>query len=166
MKKYVSLIFLLIILFVGNGYDLLFIYIRHSVRREVMNEIRYGLKNKDLCLIVVSADKKNKITWVKTGKEFRYNGNMYDVVRVERKNNKTFYYCINDINEKTLIARYLKHNKKSRILLHLKKVLNLKYFPVQNIINLTIQPQTIDYYTSLEIYHSIIIDKLSPPPKV
>jgi hypothetical protein len=95
-------------LFNIGGYYVWFNVIKNKLQKEIRQEIRQGLSEKDLTLIVVPADDESGICWIKPGKEFTYQGNMFDVVKTKINGNKKFYYCINDIKEKKLIADFSK----------------------------------------------------------
>ena len=88
MRKYLSLILLIVVLFAGEGWYLSFIYLQHTVREEAEYEIRKGLKDEDLTLIVVTPGREQEITWTKKDREFRYRGSMYDVVRIKVREGK------------------------------------------------------------------------------
>jgi hypothetical protein len=55
--------------------------------------------------------KKNEFTKVinwKEDYEFEFNGEMYDVAKIEKNGNNVFVYCIHDENEELLISNYEK----------------------------------------------------------
>ena len=100
-----------------------------------------------------------------------HKGSIYDIVRTEKQNQKTIYYCINDTKEKFLISKLLenkpdKQNISSTININILKSLTLNYlitskeglvFPV-SILSLNIKPQS--------FYKNFIPDILPPPPKL
>jgi hypothetical protein len=45
-----------------------------------------------------------EIEWTRVGKEFRYKGKMYDVVRAEMRNGKPVYLCLGDEKESSLFS--------------------------------------------------------------
>ena len=49
--------------------------------------------------VFINADSNKNIDWEEPGEEFHFKGNMYDVVKKENKDGKTFYYCYNDKTE-------------------------------------------------------------------
>jgi hypothetical protein len=166
MRKYISLILLIIILFISNGYHLYFKYLQNNIQQEIKHKIRKGLKEKDLSIIVVSLNNEKEIEWIKKNKEFRYKGLMYDVVKTKIKINKKIYYCINDIKEKNLIANYTRHNRRrNKVLLKLKKVLSNKYLPENYSINNKIKKANVYFAEYKFFYKSRFMETLSPPPK-
>jgi hypothetical protein len=107
-------------LFNIGGYYLWFSYVKNNIQKEIRREIRLGLSEKDLTLISVPVNDESGICWIKPGKEFTFNGKMYDVVKITINNNRKIYYCIDDVKEKNLIAGFSKipeSNQKARKLL-------------------------------------------------
>lgn len=72
-------------------------YIKELLHKNVADE---------LLTIIDFTTKKEKIYWEEEGKEFFYEGEMYDLVKTKNENEKTFFYCINDKKEKELINNY------------------------------------------------------------
>ncbi|MCF6185235.1 MAG: hypothetical protein L3J56_11575 [Bacteroidales bacterium] len=166
MKKYISFILLIIIVFVSNESYLYFKYLQHNIHQEIKQEIRKGLDEKDLTLIIVSSGNEKEIIWTKKNKEFKYKGLMYDIVKTKIKNKKNYYYCINDIKEKQLITSFSKNNRRrKRTLLKIKKVLNNKYFFEKYSFKTTISKSDIYFCERQQFYNSQTLEVISPPPK-
>lgn len=75
---------------------------------------------------------KNKIDfrWIHE-REFKYKGEMYDIVKKDEINNQLFLYCINDVKEKMLEEEFAKkihdnskNSKRQQIANHLNIVLS------------------------------------------
>jgi len=137
-----------------------------NIQKEIKKEIRSGLKDEELTLIIVSHNDESEIQWIKPQKEFRYKGEMFDVVRVKYKNEKKYYYCINDIKEKRLIAAFNKnHKSKKGNEKRMKNRSNNQYFQ-SFLIKIKDNCSIHLYFVRCDIkYKSNIIDILSPPPK-
>ncbi len=166
MRKYIALLILSVFLFNIEGYYLLFCVLQYSIKKEVRQEIRKGLKDEDLTVIIMPENDEAGIIWLKPGKEFRYNDEMYDVVKIHYKHQKKYYHCITDKKEKQLIADFQKsHNSKSESEKKIKRTFTYNFYPQQftYINNL----YSIDYTFSIldVLYTSNAIDVLSPPPK-
>ena len=58
--------------------------------------------------VIVAEDVADKIEWEEKNKEFSLEGTLYDVARIEKKEGKTFLYCINDKKEKQLLDNIVK----------------------------------------------------------
>jgi len=167
MKKYISITLLSIFLFLGFGYQLYFQFLQYNIQQEIKREIRNGLNEQNLTLIVVSSKNENEIHWIKKDKEFKYKGLMYDVIKTTTKGGKKYYFCINDIKEKELIVNYTRHNKRrKKALLRLRKVLSNKYIAENLFENLKIYKADIYFVEYRQNYNSIFSETLSPPPKV
>ena len=165
LRKCLSTILLLFFLFNIGGYYLWFSFVKSSIQKEIRREIRQGLAEKDLTLIIVPVNDESGICWIKAGKEFTFRGEMFDVVKIKISDNKKIYYCINDVKEKKLIARFSKcneSNQKAR-----KLLVNFQYIYV-------IQPESyfhinetsnhdfgIKSFEAASIFEEVTI----PPPK-
>jgi hypothetical protein len=130
-------------------------------------KIRKTLKDEELTLIIVSDQNSNAFFWFDSGKEFRYKGEMYDVVKTIIKDKSTYYYCINDKKENELIALFHKNNttKKDKNNL-LKRVFSVVPFPKQNL-SISINPPFYFVYYFIEFKYKLDKLKIStPPPKI
>lgn len=165
MRKWILILLTSIFLFNTGGYFVWFSVLKLNIHKEIRHEIEKGLKEKELSLIIVSNSNKADICWTKPDKEFKYKGEMYDVVKVKIKNQKRYYYCINDSKENRLIAHFDKsqHAKKS-----IEKIVNRThnlYFPLQFSLSTNRCTSDFRYLTMDVFYASTIVDTLSPPPK-
>lgn len=58
--------------------------------------------------VIIAEQVFDKIVWEEKNKEFSLDGVLYDVARIEKKDGKTFLYCINDKKEKQLLDDLVK----------------------------------------------------------
>ena len=58
--------------------------------------------------VIIAEEVADKIEWEEKNKEFSLDGILYDVARIEKKEGKTFLYCINDKKEKQLLDNIVK----------------------------------------------------------
>lgn len=87
------------------GEWLVFYMIRSEIRREIYEKIEGSVPAESLVLVKIANDNLPKnFQFTEAGREFRYNGQMYDIVHQEVKNDTTLYYCIHDIRESQLYA--------------------------------------------------------------
>ena len=121
-----------------------------------------------LALKFSSIDFKSKINW-RDSNEFELSGNLYDVVKIEKRNNEYIIYCFNDSKEETLIASFKNLNEKSG---------DHKYFVLEQLHMIVLQAIQNDVWI-LKLYHeqnefvrlitkkysSVISDIQTPPPK-
>lgn len=102
MKKSLSILLLLAFGISIIGFFPLFKILQYQTRREIKLQIKQGIPENELHKIVFAANEKPE--WVREGKEFRYKNQMYDIVRKEKSNGSTIYYCVNDTEETQLFA--------------------------------------------------------------
>jgi len=145
---------------------LYFKYLQHNIQQEINNEIKEGLNEKDLSVVIIPLKDENKIIWTKKNKEFKYKGLMYDVVKTKIKNGNKYYYCINDVKEKKLITSFFRNNRrKNKSLLKLKNILSKKYLSNKFSKRISIKNTNIYLFENQEFYKSKILEVLSPPPE-
>jgi len=119
MKKLLAICIVVLLLFNSMGYYIVFKATQYAIKKEVKSLIKQGVPDKDLSLIKVAVDdvqKQAELKWLDK-KEFRYRGQMFDIVRYYTRNDTTYYYCINDKQEAKLFSHLDKqiehHSKKS-----------------------------------------------------
>ena len=80
---------------------------QYEIRREIKQRIKAGAPDQELSLIKIPKTLEEKphpaFRRIDEG-EFRYDGNMYDVVRQEAHGDTTWYYCLSDEKETQLFA--------------------------------------------------------------
>jgi hypothetical protein len=114
---------------------------------------------------------ENKIDfkWIHS-REFKYNGEMYDVVKKEENDKQLFLYCINDKKEEKLEEEFAKKVEDSSA--------NTKYRQLSNHFNILLSEPIFkdklsfgpvydfSFYNKLpDCYNSINLDIPSPPPR-
>lgn len=77
------------------------------VRHEMKQRIKAGVPEEDLVLLkIAKSEEENSDVFERMhSREFRYNGQMYDVMRLEDKGDTTYYTCIHDVKESKLFER-------------------------------------------------------------
>ena len=166
LRKYLSVILVGLFLFDLGGYYLWFSMSQKSIQKEIKHQIRAGLNEEDLTVFNLSGQNEKLFLWIKPGKEFRYQGEMYDVVKTREEEQGIVYYCICDVKEKQLIAKYnFTHNPGKDTARQIRRLLSLQYLPES--IPLIYTVELSDYfYPSLTLaYLFTFPDILSPPPK-
>lgn len=166
LRKYLSAIILMFFLFNIVGYYLWFSYVKNNIQKEIRQEIRKGLEDKDLTLITIPIDDESGLCWIKPGKEFTYHGEMFDVVKIKISNNKKYIYCINDTKEKKLIADFSKNNESSGPKAR-KSPANFHYiFVIQSeSLHLILEFSNLNYCIKSFDIASAIKEITIPPPK-
>lgn len=79
-------------------------YHRVQIRREIKRRIKNAIPETQLHSITVRSETDPTLKWIREGKEFRYRGMMYDVVRQQKNDSSITYHCINDMEETLLFA--------------------------------------------------------------
>ena len=131
-----------------------------------------------LTCISILSDNQNELHWERDNEEFWYKGELYDIVRLEKKDGFVFYYCVEDTPETELYYQFAENIKKqtqndnddSSPLSNLfKKILELDLPPANR---LTIPIEFIgyskknkEYLPYLNLYNSIFYHSIDPPPK-
>lgn len=167
MKKVISYVLLLIFLYNTGGYYLWFKAEQFHIKSEIRKEIQTGIKHEFLTIITVPVNDESSIKWVELDKEFIFHDEMFDVVKIKSDKKTKQYYCINDKNEKQLIADFIKKEssqKKSENIL--QKVINNKYQTKPFTLNIFDYFINVDFYALVDHYCSITIDVRSSPPKI
>lgn len=140
---------------------------QYRIQKEIGKEIAAGIKDEDLTLIVIPDKGNSEITWTKPEKEFRYKGEMYDVVKTKNFPGKKHYYCINDRKEKQLIAGFDKtHNAKKESEKKLRRNFNYSYYLQPSTVTKHLYPIEFTFPTIHNFYTSNAGEIHSPPPKL
>jgi len=105
--------------------------------------------------------------------EFEFNGEMYDVAKIEKDGSNVFIYCIRDENEELLISNYEKvsgtNSEKDKIasspqtsLIHLQLIaIQNELFSFKRMTDLVLFSES-----HINNYHSIHQKSPTPPPKI
>ncbi|TAL57620.1 MAG: hypothetical protein EPN85_13695 [Bacteroidetes bacterium] len=108
MKQVASILLLILFLFNITGYYALFFALNSENKTAIKNNICEGKHLQTMC--VHKSNIKN-IVFKEEGKEFVYNGEMYDIKSIIRDGDFVIFHCINDKTEKQLLAGLQTHVK-------------------------------------------------------
>ncbi|MBI2269635.1 MAG: hypothetical protein HYU69_04670 [Bacteroidetes bacterium] len=104
MRRVFSCLFLILFLYNIVGYYPVFLYFQSQVKDEVYQKIKNPVPQNDLTVFVFDGDEYKSLEWVERN-EFRYKGNLYDVVRKKTDGNGNIVVeVLNDKKEKELIV--------------------------------------------------------------
>ncbi|QHL89142.1 hypothetical protein GU926_17575 [Nibribacter ruber] len=95
---------MVLFLFHSVGSSLVLVAWQGQVRREVKRRIKEGLAPEQLQVLTFSQEQAAALDWKEQGREFRYQGMFYDVVRVQEIGGQLQYQCITDTQERDLFA--------------------------------------------------------------
>lgn len=101
----ISLLFLL--LFQTASHLFVFKIQQYQIRKEIKRQIKAGVSEEELVLLKIPLALElspNNVFKRMEAHEFRYHGEMYDVVRQEQHGDTTWYYCLWDEKESELFA--------------------------------------------------------------
>ena len=156
----------------GQSLDyFVFKYRQTVIRKEIKKQIKNGVVESELFVFSYTEIQNGNVEWVKPGKEFRKNGSMYDIVRLDFKNGEWFYQCIDDAQEAKLfveldqlVNKRMNGNSSDDYLNNLVKDFVKVYFESENS---CFTPQQKKEKTEFHFSCShFSIDILSPPPQV
>lgn len=113
MKKLTSILLLVCLSFILFGYHLVFYFQVENAKAEMMASLKNQKGHRDVIQLSFTESDVKQLVW-EDEKEFRFNGEMYDVVEKEQKSGQLVIHCIPDKKETTLIKEYQKNNKHNR----------------------------------------------------
>lgn len=104
LKRLLPFLLMVLFLFHSVGSSLVLVAWQGQVRREVKRRIKEGLAPEQLQVLTFSQEQAAALDWKEKGREFRYQGMFYDVVRVQEIGGQLQYQCITDTQERDLFA--------------------------------------------------------------
>lgn len=104
IQRITSILFICALLFNVFGYFALFSLEKNRIQKEVKTRIKEGIPKTKLIAYVFTPTEFEDLHWTKPGKEFRLNGEMYDIIQVEIKGDSKIYWCYHDVAESKLFA--------------------------------------------------------------
>ena len=102
MKKVVALLLLAILFTSQVGYYFIYTIHQHIIKEQIEKQLLANIPESSL-EVIIAEQVADKIVWEEKNKEFSLDGILYDVASIEKKDGKTFLYCINDKKEKQLL---------------------------------------------------------------
>jgi hypothetical protein len=88
-----------------GGFYAILSFEREEIREKVEQKLIKSLNKSELVCVVDNDKNSSKIEWERPEKEFRFEGNLYDVVYSENTLGITHYYCLSDKAETILEAK-------------------------------------------------------------
>ena len=143
----ISLLFLFLFNLIG-GISLLLIQ-RHKRHEAVEAIIASEAYNHRLTQLHITAALENEINWVEPDREFRYKGEMYDVVRTQPLDDgSTIYHCIADKEETHLYSQIEKQLNGTPVGQHNDAGIVIAFFKfLDNYLDPDLKARTIEVYT-------------------
>ncbi|WP_421750729.1 hypothetical protein [Croceimicrobium sp.] len=100
-QSFFGYLFLGLLLLQSFGIYPSFRYLQQQIRQEVKSRIKAGIPEEELIAFRWNSIKE-QAQWTKAGKEFRYRGEMFDIIRIEGSDSDLLFYCFADLKEKGL----------------------------------------------------------------
>jgi hypothetical protein len=169
MKKLFSILLVFVFFYSIVGFYLNFAVEQCRIKEEVKENIIHNLPDKYLTIIKVSSKDQEKIAWTEEGNEFRFEGNLYDVVKIRHENGTTYYSCFCDLKENQLLVNLDKlvkdqtDHSQSRTI---QKKIQINMFFHDGMLAKTSNETPFDYFNYTTGYKLIYSDVLSPPPRL
>lgn len=177
--KFRVLIFSILAIFLLNtvGYIPMFKLKEWKLEQKMEIITANTLDTQSLSCIPITSDNQNELLWERPNKEFWYKGQLYDIVRSEKKNGVTYYFCINDTSETELSYQFIENIQKQSENEEDNAPLSNLY---EKIIELALPPayrNTVSIFwvckdsksekviPYLKYYQSVFYHSIDPPPK-
>lgn len=168
MKKILPLLLLFAFFYYFIGYHFHFQIEQIRIKEEIKEKIINDLPETELTVLKISSVDARKIRWMEDGKEFRYEGTMFDVVKSKQVSGITYYYCFCDIKESRLMStleKLVKEQTDQSQPKTIQKKLRINYFVCDHLDATRRNGSTVHYRDYTSGYRVIFTDVLSPPPK-
>lgn len=147
----ISLLFLFLFNLLG-GISLLLIQRnkRHEAVEAMIASEAFGHR---LTHLHITAELQNEINWVEPEREFRYKGEMYDVVKMTpQEDGSIIYQCIEDKEETHLYSQMVKQLDGTPIGQDNDMGIVIAFFKfLDNYFDTALKPNTVDHYVHLKI---------------
>ncbi len=179
-KKRTNLVaFLILVLFLYNSFGYFFLYfpssllIKHFVHKSIKEK---KIKPEDLSILAFKIsdleNNKHDFIWKKPGKEFRFNGKMYDIEDKVVNGDSVYYTVYYDLKEnilEELFSLQQTDNKKDKSQSTVQRVLLVGLY-YEQIKSYFIDLQDINTSNLLlnkneAVFHNYISDVPTPPPR-
>ena len=120
LNKVVYALLAVLIIYSSFGYLLLYFPVRTLIKQSVFKSIeKKEIANEDLIILAFNIDdlknQKYDLIWEKPDKEFRFNGQMYDIEDTRTASDTIYYTCYHDEKEnllEDLFSLHISNHKK------------------------------------------------------
>jgi len=163
LKKALAYTFLIIFLFYSTGHYLLFELNRTIHRNEMKSVIQHQPVRLSVLKII---DSKHDPDFFRIDrKEFRYKGNMYDIVREIHSGNSTVFICIHDAKDTSLFAGLEKVNRHRQLYLQWEQVILINFSATSFEMGQSASGELL-FPVINDLYKSAMLPTWSPPPRI
>jgi hypothetical protein len=99
----ITIVFLLLLMILAGMNGIIRFYVfKLEMRKEFKAILKGNLKPKDIVELRVSTNEKYKIQWINKH-EFKYNGDLYDVIKSKKSSDFITYTLLSDAHEEALL---------------------------------------------------------------
>jgi hypothetical protein len=177
-QRFIYILVTLVLVIKIAGFYPLFKIKQWDIRRNIELAIEENIFNEPLKQISIPSKNVKNLKWEREGKEFWYEGGLYDIVRSEIQDETTHFYCINDTPETQLNHEFQafihkkmdsSNDSDTTITDFFKKVVKI-YFPsnfkpYEDIKWVMMPHKMLDFISYLDFYKSTFLQSIEPPPK-
>jgi hypothetical protein len=112
VKKLIAILVIILLSFAFLGYHLVFSFQIASVKSQMKDFLQKQEQHKDIVLLSLSKEESKQLSW-ENENEFRYKGEMFDVIKKKANGNLVLIRCIPDKKETYLLNEYQKNNRRN-----------------------------------------------------
>ena len=173
MRKFISILLLLLLLYNSGGYVLIYLNLKEIIKEYAVGQLSRHAEQDSLLTIKIpkrELDNPDVFKWVEEN-EFMYNNKMYDIAKSSERGDTVYFYCIEDKNEiilDELFAGCFSEDKNETDTEDVKIVLRfLNTEAITNLFyqNLFIPVKQIQYIDSQKLFTSYFPRVITPPPQ-
>lgn len=175
MKRILSISLILLIAFNAGGYFFVYFQLENYFKQIAFNRINEFIPIEQLEIIEIdnksSLSESKKCVNIIDEKEILYNGKMYDIYKMDIREDKTILYCVNDENEDIIQSAFSEYLNEKDSSFDAKSIANI----IKILITIGLEPNQnnlipIRFHNNLTFFYiilfgSINIDIPSPPPR-
>ncbi len=171
MKIFLNIILIFTILTISVGHIFIFSIQEHFIKKEIKRALLKNTPDAELKTLVIAKNKLNSENGFKYihSKEFKYLGEMYDIVRKFESKDSIKFVCIHDKDETALInnfVKYCKDDKNSSPIKRKINILNLDYYIITDYNVNYISFSLFLFDIESDNYNSFHPQIASPPPEL
>jgi hypothetical protein len=99
------------------------------IREEMERKSASSTDERDLEKVEIGDGDISSIIWKKPGKEFTWDGDFFDVVKIIKTDNSTIFYCLRDVREKELVTGFTATTGKDSGIFNLVRIIQKLLIP-------------------------------------
>ena len=167
MKRVLSYALLLLFVFNLLAYFPFYLMRRAEIKREMKQYVKSEKYKNQLTVLTFNKKAYSTLEWEDGGKEFKYLGNMYDLVSKELNSDNVTIYCIQDKQEGKLLAFLSKQSQENSndasTKQGAKRIFKMHSVVLLSVANIVSQVQTLLEENTFNYFSSIPSLSTSPP---